>query len=268
MSNNSDAAESFHLLRLTSYRLMKTILITGATDGMGKALAQIYHQQGEQLILIGRRPLDQLDDPVFTSHTYCQADLSQPDCANKVTSFLTQHNIATIDLAIQNAGIGYYGPIAEQSSDSIQNILTVNLIAPLQLSQALYPYLKQAPGKLVFIGSIAHALPAPDYAVYAASKAALNAFAQNLRIEWQNDISVQSIHPGPTRTGMHEKIGMDQKQTDWTKFPAPEIVAQQIIRAIKSNHPVTTIGTGNAIATFAGKYMAGTIDALMRMGRK
>ncbi|MBT3605110.1 MAG: SDR family NAD(P)-dependent oxidoreductase [Candidatus Latescibacteria bacterium] len=247
---------------------MKTILITGATDGIGKALAQNYHKQDERLVLIGRRPLAQLNDPIFTPNTYCQADLNLPDCADRITSFLTQHNIDSIDIAIQNAGVGYYGPIAEQSSDSIQNTLTVNLIAPLKLSQALYLHLKKTQGKLVFIGSIAHALPAPDYAVYAASKTAINAFAQNLRIEWQNEIAVQTIHPGPTRTGMHKKIGMDQKQTDWTKFPAPEIVAQQIIRIIKSKHPVSTIGTGNAIATFAGKYMAGTIDTLMRMGRK
>jgi short-subunit dehydrogenase len=246
---------------------MKTILITGATDGIGKALAQNYHQQGERLILIGRRALDQLDDPLFTPDTYCQADLGQPDCAEKTLSFLNQQNITAIDIAIQNAGIGYYGSIAEQPTENIQNILTVNLTAPLKLSHALYPHLKQAQGKLVFIGSIAHALPAPDYAVYAASKTALNAFAQNLRIEWQKEISVQTIHPGPTRTGMHEKIGIDPKQTDWTKFPAPEVVANQIIRTIKSKHPVTTIGTGNAIATFAGKYMASTIDTLMRMGR-
>jgi short-subunit dehydrogenase len=247
---------------------MKTILITGATDGIGKALAQHYQQKSERLILIGRRSIDQLEDALFTPTTYCQADLSQPDCITKITSFLIKQNITTIDIAIQNAGIGYYGPIDQQSTESIQNILTVNLTAPLKLSQALYPYLKQAQGKLVFIGSIAHALPAPDYAVYAASKTALNSFAQNLRIEWQNDIAVQIIHPGPTQTGMHQKIGMDPTETDWTKFPSPDIVAQQIARTIQQKHHTATIGIGNAIATWAGKYMAAPLDALMRKGRK
>ena len=247
---------------------MKTILITGATDGIGKALAQNYHQKGERLILIGRRPLTLLTDPIFTPTTYCQADLNQADCTEKITTFLAQQNITALDIVIQNAGIGYYGPVAEQSADNIQNLLTVNLIAPLKLSHALYTHLKNAHGKLVFIGSIAHALPAPDYAVYAASKTALTALAQNLRIEWQNEIAVQTIHPGPTHTGMHQKIGMDPNQTDWTKFPAPEIVAQQIMQAIGKKHPNTTIGMGNAIATFAGKYLASTIDTLMRLGRK
>jgi len=247
---------------------MKTILITGATDGIGKALAQYYQQKGERLILIGRRPHNQLDNTPYTPDTYCQADLSQPDCTQKITSFFTQQNVATIDIAIQNAGIGYYGPIDQQSAESIHNILTVNLIAPLKLSQALYPYLKQAQGKLVFIGSIAHALPAPDYAVYAASKTALNSFVQNLRIEWQNDIAVQIIHPGPTQTGMHQKIGMDPNTTDWTKFPPAHIVAQHIARTIQHKHHTATIGIGNTIATWAGKYMAAPLDALMRKGRK
>ena len=247
---------------------MKTILITGATDGIGKALAQNYQKQNERLLLIGRRPIDQLEDTLFTPTTYCQADLSQPDCAPKIITFLNQQNINTIDIAIQNAGIGYYGSIAQQSANSIQDILTVNLIAPLQLSQALYPYLKQAHGKLVFIGSIAHALPAPDYAVYAASKTALHSFAQNLRVEWQNDIAVQIIHPGPTQTGMHQKIGMDPSTTDYTKYPSPHIVAQQIARTIQHKHHTATIGIGNALATLVGKYMAAPLDALMRKGRK
>jgi len=247
---------------------MKTILITGATDGIGKALSEYYWQRGERLILIGRRPLTQLNDPLFTADTYVQADLLNPQFTENVIPFLTHRKIVGIDIAIQNAGTGYYGPIQEQSEQNILDVITTNLIAPIKLSQALHGFLKHQKGKIVFIGSIAHAMPAPDYAVYAASKTALSAFARNLRIEWQNEIAVQVIHPGPTQTGLHKKIGMDQEQTDWTKFPRPQIVAGQIIRNIKSKRPISTIGLGNGIATFAGKYMANTLDALMRMGRK
>jgi len=246
---------------------MKTILITGATDGIGKALALHYHKQDTRLILIGRRSWDQLDDPLFTSETYCQADLNHPDCTEKIITFLQNQNITSIDIAIQNAGIGYYGDIAEQTSESIQSILTVNLMAPLQLSQALYPFLKNTHGNLVFIGSIAYTLPAPDYAVYAASKAALDALARNLRIEWKKEITVQTIHPGPTHTGIHQKIGIRLDQTNWTKFPPANLVAKQIIKSIHSNRATTTIGLSNMIATFAGKYFASGIDLLMRKGR-
>jgi len=247
---------------------LKTILITGATDGIGKALAQHYHNKGAQLILIGRRSLDQLEDPLFLQQTYCQTDLAQSDCAEKIVSYLKQKNITTLDLVIHNAGVGYYGPITKQTASNIQSLLSVNLLAPLKLSHALYPHLHKVRGKLVFIGSIAHALPAPDYAVYAASKAALNALGQNLRIEWQGRIAVQVIHPGATKTGMHQKMGIDQTIMDWTKFPPADQVAKQILRAINSTHPVATIGLGNTLATFAGKYLSTIIDTLMQKSRK
>ena len=152
----------------------KTVLITGATDGIGRALAKIYRTRGDRLVLVGRRTLDTLNDALYTKDTYCQTDLSQDKCADQVCEFLNAQKINAIDLAIQNAGTGYFGPIAEQSAESIREIAAVNLMAPLRLTHALMPHLKKNNGKLVLIGSITHAFPCPDYAVYAASKEALN----------------------------------------------------------------------------------------------
>ena len=178
----------------------KTILITGATDGIGRALAKIYRSRGNRLVLVGRRALDTRNDALYTKDTYCQSDLSQNDCAERVCEFLNAQKIDTIDLAIQNAGTGYFGPIAEQSAESIREIVAVNLMAPLCLTHALIPYLKKTNGKLVLIGSIAHAFPCPDYAVYAATKEALNALGRNLQIE--GDINVQIIQPGRHAHGL------------------------------------------------------------------
>ena len=236
----------------------KTILITGATDGIGRALAKIYRARGDRLVLVGRRALDTRNDPLYTKDTYCQSDLSQNDCANRVCEFLNAQKIDTIDLAIQNAGTGYFGPIAEQSAQSIREIVAVNLTAPLRLTHALIPYLKKTNGKLVLIGSIAHAFPCPDYAVYAATKEALNALGRNLQIE--GDVNVQIIHPGTTRTGLHRKIGMDNEMG----FPSAERVAQKITQAIDGRRFIATIGWRNAWARFLGRYCEGMINAMMR----
>ena len=72
----------------------KTILITGATDGIGKALARIYQADNARLVLVGRRLLDELEDDLYDKNTYCQADLSTGDCADKVHAFLTKRKIA------------------------------------------------------------------------------------------------------------------------------------------------------------------------------
>ena len=237
----------------------KTVLITGATDGIGRALAKIYRARGNRLVLVGRRALGTLNDPLYTEATYCRADLSQNDCAERVREFLNAQKIGTIALAIQNAGTGYFGPIAEQSAESIRDIIAVNLLAPLRLTHALIPYL-QANGKLVLIGSITHAFPCPDYAVYAATKEALNALGRNLQIE--GDINVQIIHPGATRTGLHKKIGMDNEKKKG--FPSAERVAQKITRAIDGRRFVATIGWGNAWARFLGRYCEGMVNAMMR----
>lgn len=237
----------------------KTILITGATDGIGRALAKIYQTRENRLVLVGRRALDTLDDALYTKDTYCRADLSRDECTERVCEFLNAQKIDTIDLAIQNAGTGYFGPIAEQSAESIRDITAVNLMAPLRLTHALMPYL-QANGKLVLIGSIAHAFPCPDYAVYAASKEALNTLGRNLQIE--GDINVQIIHPGATRTGLHRKIGMDSKKTKG--FPSAERVTQKIARAIDGRRFIATIGWQNAWARFLGRYCEGMVNAMMR----
>lgn len=236
----------------------KTVLITGATDGIGRALAKIYRARGDRLVLVGRRTLDTRNDPLYTKDTYCRTDLSQDKCAERVCEFLNAQKIDTIDLAIQNAGTGYFGPIAEQSAESIREIIAVNLMAPLRLTYALMPYLKKANGKLVLIGSITHAFPCPDYAVYAASKEALNTLGRNLQIE--GDINVQIIHPGATRTGLHRKIGMDNEM----EFPSAERVAQKITRAIDGRRLVVTIGWRNAWARFLGRYCEGMVNAMMR----
>jgi len=237
----------------------KTILITGATDGIGRALAKIYRARGDRLVLVGRRTLDTLNDPLYTKDTYCRADLSQDKCADRIREFLNAQKIDAIDLAIQNAGTGYFGPIAEQSAESIRGITAVNLMAPLRLTHALIPYL-QANGKLVLIGSITHAFPCPDYAVYAASKEALNTLGRNLQIE--GDVNVQIIHPGATRTGLHRKIGMDNEKTK--EFPSAERVAQKIARAIDGRRFIATIGWRNAWARFLGRYCEGMVNAMMR----
>ncbi|MAT97600.1 MAG: hypothetical protein CL608_10695 [Anaerolineaceae bacterium] len=232
---------------------MATILITGATDGIGLALARQYYAKHHRLILVGRRPFAQHTDPLFTPETYCQADLSEPDATDKIASWLQQQQINQIDLLIHNAGTGYFGSLVEQPLDQIDELLTVNLHSPIRLTHRLFPWLNHGQGQVVFISSVATAVPTPEYAVYGASKAALEGFARSLRVEWQGKITVQTIRPGATRTGMHKKIGLTRQQLDWEKFPSAEKVASQIMKAIAGKRPSTTIGLGNKLLSGAGR---------------
>jgi short-subunit dehydrogenase len=245
----------------------QTILITGATDGIGLALAQIYHRQGARLILIGRRPLAELDPDFFDKASYCQSDLADPQAASAIVHFLQTQQIEQIHLLIQNAGIGYVGPIESQSSANIRQLVNTNLVAPVALTQALLPWLRPVRGKVVFMSSVAAGLPAPDYAVYAASKAALDGLARNLRIELGHALPIQVIHAGATRTGMHRKAGVDPGRMDWTRFPPAEAVAARIAVAVEYPRAEVTLGAVNWLLYRSGVWLGAGMDRLL-MRRK
>jgi short-subunit dehydrogenase len=244
--------------------MTQTILITGATDGLGLALAQHYQSQAARLVLLGRRPLAEMPLAQFSSNNYCQVDLARPDCAEIVTHHLATHQIDRLDLLIHNAGLGYVGPTDQQASHSIQTLTAVNLWAPIALTHALLPHLRAAQGKIVFISSVVSALPCPDYAVYGANKAALDGFARNLRLELTGTVAVQVIHPGPMRTGMHAKSGADLASMRWDRFPPATTVAPKIAQAIVGRQRAVTIGGANRLLRFAGHYLAGPLDWAMR----
>lgn len=255
-----------------------TVLITGATDGIGQALARHYAgsilwQRPVRLVLIGRRPLDELDDPLYTPDSYCCVDLSQADCADQIAAWLDAHHIDTIDLLINNAGTGFVGPVTQQRAENIRQLVAVNLIAPIALTHRLLPRLDRGHGKLVYIGSVAAALPAPRYAVYAATKAALAGFVRNLQIELAatpetRAITAQIIHPGATRTGMHAKSGVTRAQVDWEKYPPAAAVAARIARAIGRRRRTTTIGWTNRILSWFGHNAVAPLDRLLRQGAR
>lgn len=243
------------------------ILITGATDGIGLALARYYAGRRARLLLVGRRSAAELDDPLFSPATYCRADLALPDCDRVVAAWLEAQGVERIDLLIHNAGLGYVGPVATQPPDDIRRLFAVNLVAPVALTHRLAPLVERAAGTIAFISSVASVLPGPEYAVYTATKAALDGFVRNLRIELaaqQSNITLTLIHPGATRTGMHRKAGLDPARTDWTRFPPAEQVAEAIARAAARAPRRVAVGAANRIALGTGLLLPGTIDRLMR----
>ena len=245
---------------------MKNVLITGATGGLGLKLARHY-ATNSRLVLVGRKDLAELSDTLFTSQHYCRCDLSSPKCGEVIANFLKQANITRLDLLVHNAGVGYYGKVAEQSAESVDELLDVNTVAPIRLTHALLPYLKRARGKVVFISSVAADVPAPDYVVYAATKAALNGFARSLRLEQRDIIRVQTLTPGAIRTSMHAKSGVPAGTFDTTRFPSAEEVAAQLYRTIEHRHGDRALGASTKLLQFAGRYLTDALDSVMRARR-
>ena len=134
--------------------MARTILLTGATDGIGLALARVWAARGEHLLLHGRRPPDELPPGLPEMGEYCRADLAEPGSAEEIGAFLDDRSVGELDLLVHNAGGGYYGEVGAQSADSIDTTLRVNLEAPMELTRLLLPRLIEARGAVVFISSI------------------------------------------------------------------------------------------------------------------
>ena len=237
----------------------KTALITGATSGLGFELARLYAVKGYRLVLVGRKPLADLA-PFFTAKNYCQADLSQSDAVDMILEHLNHAQVGRLELLIHNAGVGLYGEVTAHTDEEVRNLLEVNLYTPVALTHALMSRTK----KIVFISSVVADVPAPEYAVYSSSKAALDAFARNVRLEIRGSPQVQTIHPGAIRTNMHRKSGVPEGTFDAEKFPSAEKVAEEVMRAVAGNRSDVTIGPSNKVLRFAGTFLAAPLDAFMR----
>lgn len=238
-------------------------MITGATDGIGLALARAYQQKGDRLVLVGRRSFESLGD-VFDSDNYCRMDLSEYSEISNISSFLQTHRITEIDRLILNAGTGFFGRTADQPAENIRNTVAVNIRSSVALIHRCWPFLRAARGRVVLIGSVIAALPCPDYAVYAATKASVDGLARSLRYELAPDVSVQVIHPGATRTGLHAKIGVDSEIIDWHRFPDAEVVAGLIVSRVEHSGWRQILSFQDRALWCAGSRLARLTDFLIR----
>lgn len=217
----------------------KTTLITGASSGIGLAVAKNLLGEHE-LILVGRRSLEEVDHTFGEGIRYIQADFSNSsEAVELIAQKLEEFGVKHLDHVIQCAGMGSYASPLDEDLSEISKTLNVNMLFPILLTRQLAPILEASKGKVTLIGSVAHK-GSPQMASYAASKAGLNGFARSLQSEWQDRIHVQVLHPGPTLTPMLAKAGYKLGREKHLFVPV-ETMASEIVRLIKTNKKSATI---------------------------
>jgi uncharacterized protein len=222
----------------------KRVLLTGASSGIGRALAVELAGQGALQVLAARRRklLDDVATEVAAAGhprpTVVNADLSVPGAAQSLAAHALDVFGGTIDLLINNAGASIAGPQALISdSEAARTLFEVNLWSPLALTAALLPAMHEAGGgTVVNVTSTVQAVPLPLLGYYAASKAALAQATRSLRLELaRTAIRVVEVVPGSTDTPLRDIGELPWKSKPPRTLPpvSPKSTAMVVVRALQ-----------------------------------
>jgi short-subunit dehydrogenase len=211
----------------------KTVLLTGATGGIGRAIAQALAGRGASLVLSARKvdALNDLAGSLSGEHRVAPADLGEDGAAERLAADAGQ-----VDGLVANAGLPGTGKLESFSTEELQRALRVNLESPMLLARALEPAMRERRyGHLVFVSSLSGKAPSPRSAVYASTKFGLRGFALCLRADLAGTgVGVSLVLPGFIRdAGMFADSGA--KPPPGMGTSTPQEVAAGVVKAIERN---------------------------------
>ena len=205
---------------------MPTALITGASGGIGAAIADALAPT--HTLLLAGRPSPRLDPLAQRlGATTWPLDLTDQAAIDSAADGLTE-----LDVLVHNAGVAYPGRVAESVPEQWRATFEVNVTGAVALTLVLLPALRAARGQVVFINSGSGINASPGLASYSASKFALRAFADSLRAD-EPSLRVTSIHPGRVDTEMQrDLVAYEDGEYDPARFLTPQTVAGVVAQVV------------------------------------
>ncbi|MDG2945824.1 SDR family oxidoreductase [Bisgaard Taxon 10/6] len=212
--------------------MTQTALITGASNGIGLEFAKIHAQKGGNVVLVARSEdkLAQLAQELESQYNVkvwvIAQDLAQPNAAQTIFETTEAQGI-TVDILINNAGVGEYGLFIEQDLQDKHNLIQINMTS---LTDLTYLYLKGMvackQGKILNVSSTAGFVPIPTQAIYSSSKAYVTTFSQAIAEEVrESGVTVTALCPGAVATGFVE-AGNLQGSSAWKNAQSAKSVAE------------------------------------------
>lgn len=228
-------------------------LVTGASGGLGRALAQVLAPRCERIVLVARREsaLSELAAELGERAVPLVLDLARPDPAARLLAALREADVAPeeVDLLINNAATTVFGPLVETPLERLQVAQRVNLAAPLELMHQFGGLMRTAGrGTLVSVASVAAFGTGPLMSAYYAEKNWLRVLSLSLDAELTpHGVRVLTVCPGPFKSAFHATAGMPSAAAAASRLPAAADVARRILRAIERGERLVPIGPAAGI---------------------
>ncbi|MGZ3547696.1 MAG: SDR family NAD(P)-dependent oxidoreductase [Vulcanimicrobiaceae bacterium] len=253
----------------------RTLIITGASSGIGRELARQAARAGYAVVAVARRGdrLEALAAEIAADGGTCAAiagDVTQGATAHKIVE-VALREFGRIDVLVNNAGAGVAGTLLEQSDSAIDTQWQTHVHGPLRITRLAFPALRETRGHIFFVGSGLARVPAPGFGAYPAVKAAIRAVASQLRRELrESGVAVTYVDPGAVDTEFSEAAGMERSSGAILAKPAN--VAARILHAVRtrpatvSGAPLQAVGValGEAFPLLADVVMDRVVDKPLR----
>ena len=250
-----------------------SVVVTGASHGIGESIALALAAQGARLVLAARRA-DELERVAATCRSAgagaaitCPTDVTDPGACRTLVERAAKE-FGGIDMLVNNAGLGMWSRVDEVQDLSVfERVLRVNYLGAVYCTHAALPYLKQSRGRILCISSLAGRTGVPLRSGYAASKHAMGGFFDSLRIELRGTgVSVTMVHPGFVGTGAQGR-NLSADGTPLGTVPirmaeamTAEECARQAVRAAERRRRELVMTARGKIGMFLKLFFPGLVD--------
>jgi short-subunit dehydrogenase len=241
----------------------RSIVITGASSGIGASLARAAEARGWNVLLVARRA-ERLADIAHELGSRAQTlvlDVTAPEAPRRITESALRA-FGRIDVVVNNAGYAIAGNLLEQDSQAIEKQWQLHVAAPLRIARAALPRVRETRGGFVFVGSGLARVPAPGYGAYCAAKAAVRAVSTQLRRELRKDgVFVMYVDPGVVATGFSEASGTEPSDGWWVG--SPDAVALRVLHGIERRSARVNAQPWQTAVTVLAEWMPGLTDMVV-----